>query len=477
MAATIRKSRLFADTMAPKATSRMAKVNSTPPRVILYRMRRARNARNCCQGLRTVAGLIVLRCDTISFNSPPSDEVQKSAPRRAICREQTRFKGWNPLPGISFGRDFGRGAGYRCSAKGARARYEQLIANGKFGFATGYCQTGPQALGQRGFGRAAGGGLRGADFLAGGTEPGSRSAGIAESGAGAAPLVPRPAAGSGREPGSAPRTGWRDCWDCWRNFPPCGQGRAGIEARIRDTAGDPARIAQLRGTAGRSIPCVWRPPRWFRALEAVTSGPVAAESLALARNLAAKPAGAVEDADPRHPARSTATKTRSARSIWRRWNPASAAAPPGSGSARDDGAEADAHACGRGAGEAGGRGIRGVAGHAGQPGPGPGEEKLRARVAGNRQSGQPFAARHVPTCWSGLSNTSRCEPCWPVRRSDRVTAATGRPVLEERLNFWRLLARAYEETPNDPFDPTGLQRLGGVPQARGAREMVPCRGS
>ena len=63
-------------------------------------------------------------------------------------------------------------------------------------------------------------------------------------------------------------------------FPPRGKARRyrGSDSRRR---GRPRADRAVRGAASRSIRCGWRPAPWFAALDAVTSGPVAAESLAL----------------------------------------------------------------------------------------------------------------------------------------------------------------------------------------------------
>ena len=70
------------------------------------------------------------------------------------------------------------------------------------------------------------------------------------------------------------------CWNCWRTRPWPAEKRAAIETAIRGAAGDPERISRcavlppehpLRVAAGAVA----------QALEAATTGPVAAEKLAL----------------------------------------------------------------------------------------------------------------------------------------------------------------------------------------------------
>ena len=316
---------------------------------------------------------------------------------------ENKFKRWNPPQPSSLGAaPAHRGSAKRARAGGATDRQRQVWVR------RGNCQAGPQAVGQRGIGRAAGGCLRGADFLAGGTEPGRRGAGAAGAGGGAPSHIPRPAAGSGGDAGSARRRGRGIAGTAGGRLAPGGEARRyrGPDSRRRGRSG--ADRAVRGAAAGASLAGGGRRggSRAGGGHQRAGGGGVAG----LARNLAAKPAGAVEDADPRHPG-VLRQRGRAVREVPGGCGARRGGRATGSGGAGADGAEADAHAGGRGAGEAGGRGIHGVARHAGRTWTRRCDKKnhgLALQEIG--QSGRPCATRLAPTCWSGSSNTSRSAP-------------------------------------------------------------------
>src|ERR1035437_1452132 len=95
-------------------------------------MRRARNARNCCQRVGTVAGPIVLRCgigtgcDTIPYTLPRATAKYESASQAGNMSLKKKFKRWipfqEPLLEMPPATDV---------PPKERAQVAQLIANGK----------------------------------------------------------------------------------------------------------------------------------------------------------------------------------------------------------------------------------------------------------------------------------------------------------------------------------------------------------
>ena len=223
--------------------------------------------------------------------------------------------------------------------------------------------------------------------------------------------------------------------------------RAGIEARIRSAAGDPAQIARcdalppehpLRVAAGAVV----------RALGAVTSGPVAAESLVLpeiSRQSPLAPWKMLLRAIQALYANEDALCEKYLAAV----EPTAAAARAGSGGAGADGAEAEAHA-------GGGRLVKKAGG---------GFAELRATLANLDQAldknNQGLVLQEIgkavalckevcPDQLERLKQHISVRAMLAGAKVERVTAAMGGPSLKNAY-FWRLLARGHEETPHDPL--------------------------
>ena len=327
--------------------------------------------------------------------------------RRSICRERTRTDA-----GILSRRRLPMGAPTTEVPQRERAQVRQLIANGKFGHAVDIAKQVHKRVRNAASEALLVEAYAARIKLADRAEPGRGSEGAAESGAGGPPFVARPVARRGRRAGSRGR-GVEGLMELLADPSLPAEKRAATEVRIRDEAGDPARIARCE-----ALPADHRLARGGRGGGSRVGGgherAGGGRESGSARNFASSPM-APWKMMIRAIAAFYADEDELCEKYLAAVEPKAAAARLVPALRALMGREADTHTGGRDSVEAGGRGHTQRCGRRWSTWTRPWTRKITRLRCGKWARRRRCAKRLARTCWSGSSSTFRFAPCWPVR--------------------------------------------------------------